>query len=101
MGVISDTHGLLRPEVIELLAGVDYVLHAGDVGDINILTRLAIIAPVTAIKGNIDTKGPCAELSATDLVEISGTSIYMLHNLFDLDIKPEAAGVRVVISGHT
>lgn len=101
VGVISDTHGLLRPEIIGMLEGVDHILHAGDVGDINILSRLAIVAPVTAIKGNIDTKGPCAELSATDLVEIGGTSIYMLHNLFDLDIKPEAAGIRVVVSGHT
>jgi uncharacterized protein len=101
VGVISDTHGLLRPEVVEMLEGVEYILHAGDVGDINILHRLAIVAPVTAIKGNIDIKGPCAELSATDLVEIGGKSIYMLHNLFDLDIKPEAAGIRVVVSGHT
>lgn len=84
-----------------MLEGVEYILHAGDVGDINILQRLAIIAPVTAIRGNIDTVGPCAELSATDLIEISGKSIYMLHNLFDLDIKPEAAGIRVVVSGHT
>ncbi len=101
VGVVSDTHGLLRPEVVELLDGVEYILHAGDVGDINILHRLAIVAPVTAIRGNVDVKGPCADLSATDLIEISGKSIYMLHNLFDLDIKPEAAGIRVVVSGHT
>ena len=101
VGVVSDTHGLLRPEVVELLEGVEYILHAGDVGDINILHRLAIVAPVTAVRGNIDTKGPCADLSATDLVEIGGKSIYMLHSLFDLDIKPEAAGIRVVVSGHT
>lgn len=101
VGVVSDTHGLLRPEVVELLEGVEYILHAGDVGDINILHRLAIVAPVTAIRGNVDVKGPCADLSATDLIEISGKSIYMLHNLFDLDIKPEAAGIRVVVSGHT
>lgn len=101
VGVISDTHGLLRPEVPPLLEGVDYILHAGDVGDIHILHRLAMIAPVTAIRGNVDTTGPCAALSATDLVEIDGISIYMVHSIHDLDIKPEAAGVRVVVSGHT
>lgn len=101
VGVISDTHGLLRPEVVEMLEGVDHILHAGDVGDIHILDRLAVIAPVTAVRGNIDTKGSCAQLSATDLVEIGGKSIYMLHSIFDLDIKPEAAGIRVVVSGHT
>ncbi|MEZ2345620.1 metallophosphoesterase family protein [Terriglobus sp. RCC_193] len=101
VGVISDTHGLLRPEVPLLLEGVDCILHAGDVGDIHILHRLALIAPVTAIRGNVDTTGPCAALSATDLVEISGISIYMVHSIHDLDIKPEAAGVRIVVSGHT
>ena len=101
MGVISDTHGLLRPEVPPLLEGVDSILHAGDVGEINILHPLALIAPVTAIRGNVDTTGPCAALSATDLIEIGGTSIYMVHSIHDLDIKPEAAGVRVVVSGHT
>lgn len=101
VGVISDTHGLLRPEVPPLLEGVDSILHAGDVGDINILHRLALIAPVTAIRGNVDTTGPCAALSATDLIEIGGTSIYMVHSIHDLDIKPEAADVRVVVSGHT
>lgn len=101
IGVVSDTHGLLRPEVLSLLAGVEHILHAGDVGDISILQRLAAIAPVTAIRGNVDTAGPCSALSATDLLEIGGVMIYLVHSVRDLDIKPEAAGVRVVVSGHS
>lgn len=71
-GVISDTHGLLRPEALAALAGVDHILHAGDVGDAQILDALRKIAPVTAIRGNIDGSGPCAALPATDLVELGG-----------------------------
>lgn len=101
VGVVSDTHGLLRPEVLSLLSGVDHILHAGDVGDISILHRMAGIAPVTAIRGNVDISGPCAALSATDLVEIGGVAIYLVHSAGDLDIKPESARVRVVVSGHS
>ena len=101
IGAVSDTHGLLRPEVLLRLAGVAHILHAGDVGDISILHRLAEIAPVTAIRGNIDVTGPTAALSATDMVEIGGVTIYLVHSVHDLDIKPEAAGVQVVVSGHS
>jgi putative phosphoesterase len=101
VGVVSDTHGLLRPEVLSHLRGVDHILHAGDVGDIAILETLRGIAPVTAIRGNIDGTGPCAALPATEVVELGGTVIYMLHALAQLDLHPHAAGFGVVVSGHT
>ncbi len=101
IGVVSDTHGLLRPEAIGALQGVDHILHAGDVGDAEILDRLRRIAPVTAIRGNVDASGPCAELPATEVVELGGSIFYLVHSLRDLDIVPEAAGVAAVIHGHT
>lgn len=101
IGVISDTHGLLRPEALTALAGVDHILHAGDVGDARILDTLREIAPVTAIRGNIDTHGECSELPATEVVELQERLFYLVHSLADLDINPVAAGVTVVISGHS
>lgn len=101
IGVISDTHGLLRPEAFAALAGVQHILHAGDVGDIAILDQLRAIAPVTAIRGNIDVHGACAELPATDFVELSGKIFYLVHSVKDLDINPAVAGVAVVVSGHS
>jgi len=101
IGVISDTHGLLRPEALAALAGSDHILHAGDVGDPAILDRLREIAPLTPIRGNVDTSGPCAQLPATEAVEIGGTLFYLVHSLGDLDIDPVAAGVAVVVSGHS
>lgn len=101
LGVISDTHGLLRPEALAALAPSQHIIHAGDVGDIGILEALRKIAPVTAIRGNIDTHGACAELSATELVEIAGRLIYMVHSIADLDLKPGAAGIAAVVYGHS
>ena len=101
IGVISDTHGLLRPEAIDALKGVDHILHAGDVGGIEILDRLRDIAPVTAIRGNVDGFGPCAALPEIEVVELGGLSIYMLHDLNALDLDPVAAGMAAVISGHS
>jgi len=101
IGVISDTHGLLRPEAVAVLAGVEHILHAGDVGDPAILDALRKIAPVTAIRGNVDVSGDCAWLPETELVELGGVGIYMLHDLNALDLNPIAAGVAVVISGHS
>lgn len=101
IGVISDTHGLLRPEALATLAGVDRILHAGDVGDPKILDALGAIAPLTAIRGNIDTKGRCAELPATEFVDLGGTTFYMLHDRNQLDLNPPAAGISVVVSGHS
>ena len=101
IGVISDTHGLLRPEALKALRGATHILHAGDVGDITILNALKKIAPVTAIRGNIDTGGHTAQLPVTEAIELDGRLIYMLHSLADLDLKPEAAGIAVVIFGHS
>ena len=101
IGVISDTHGLLRPELLPVLANVDHILHAGDVGNADILTTLRRIAPVTAIRGNIDTHGPCADLPATEAIELAGCLIYIVHNLEDLDLNPQAAGIGVVLYGHS
>jgi hypothetical protein len=101
IGVISDTHGLLRPEAPAALAGVEHILHAGDVGDPAILDALRKLAPVTAIRGNVDIHGPCAELPATEMVELGGCLIYMLHSIDDLDLSPSAAGVRMVVYGHS
>ena len=101
IGVISDTHGLLRPEALAALRGVEHILHAGDVGDIAILDALLEIAPVTAIRGNVDVEGACAELPATDVVELGDKLFYLVHSVHDLDINPVAAGVAMVVSGHS
>jgi uncharacterized protein len=101
IGVISDTHGLLRPAAIEALSGVDHILHAGDVGDASILDALRSVAPVTAIRGNIDVGGPCTHLPATEVVTLHGRTFYMLHDQQALDLDPAAAGFSAVISGHS
>ncbi len=101
IGVISDTHGLLRPEALAALRGSDRIIHAGDIGSPEILETLAAIAPVTAVRGNIDTSAWARKLPETDVLEVDGVSIYVLHDLKALDLKPEAAGFRVVISGHS
>ena len=101
IGVISDTHGLLRPEAEKTLRGVDLILHAGDVGDPQILERLKTIAPVFAVRGNVDTEPWAKELPETTVVQTESASFYMLHNLHALDLRPEAAGFHAVISGHT
>lgn len=101
VGVISDTHGLLRPEAIEALRGSSHILHAGDVGTPEILEKLRAIAPVTAVRGNVDRGAWASKLPLSDVVEIEGVSIYMLHVLAELDLKPEAAGLGVVVYGHS
>ena len=101
IGVISDTHGVLRPEALAALRGSDYIIHAGDIGDPAILKKLAEIAPLTAIRGNIDRAVWARKIPATNVLEVGGVSIYVLHNLNDLDLKPEAGGFDVVVSGHT
>lgn len=100
-GVISDTHGLLRPEAIETLRGSERILHAGDVGNQEVLDALARIAPVTAVRGNVDTASWANGLPMNEVVEAGGISIYMLHDLAQLDLKPQAAGFRVVVCGHS
>ena len=101
LGVISDTHGLLRREAVEALRGADRILHAGDIGDPEILDTLAQIAPVTAVRGNVDTESWAQALPQTEVVEIGVVSIYMLHDLGKLNLKPEAAGIHAVIYGHS
>jgi uncharacterized protein len=101
IGVISDTHGLLRPEAGQALQGVDLIVHAGDVGKAEILTQLKAIAPVFAVRGNVDTEEWALELPATALVEAGEANLYVLHNLRELDLSPKGAKVDMVISGHT
>lgn len=101
IGVISDTHGLLRPEAVAALQGSERVLHAGDVGDRSILQELGRIAPVTAVRGNTDRGTLGYELKPFEVVEAAGARIYMLHDAGDLDFDPRVAGIAVVITGHT
>lgn len=101
VGVISDTHGLLREEAVAALSGSEYIVHAGDVGKPEILDWLREIAPVTAVRGNVDRGAWSRELPDTDTVEVDGMSIYVLHILAELDLKPEAAGFGVVVYGHS
>ncbi len=99
--MISDTHGLLREEAVRALEGCELIIHAGDVGNPEILETLKHIAPVVAVRGNTDTAPWAALLPATEIVETSRATIYLLHNLQELDLDPAAAGFHIVISGHT
>lgn len=101
IGVISDTHGLLRPEVPPLLAGVESILHLGDVGDPTILKTLRKIAPLTAVRGNIDREGPCARLPETEVLLIEGGYLYLLHDIGTLHLDPAAAKFAAVLYGHS
>jgi hypothetical protein len=101
IGVISDTHGLLRPHAVAALRGVDRIVHAGDVGAAAVLDELAKLAPVTAVRGNND-HGPWAQrLAQTEVVEVGETSLFVLHDLGELALDPAAAGFAVVVSGHS
>jgi uncharacterized protein len=101
VGLISDTHGLLRPEAVEALQGVAAIVHAGDVGDPAILGELGRVAPVTAVRGNVDRGELARRLPVSAAVTVAGVSIYVLHILDDLDLEPAASGFHVVVSGHT
>jgi len=101
IGVISDTHGMLRPGALDALRGADHIFHAGDVGDPAILDALRALAPLTAIRGNIDERGACSHLPPTEVVELAGRSFYLLHDVHALDLDPAAAGFAGVISGHS
>jgi len=101
VGVISDTHGMLRPEALVALRGVDHIVHAGDIGAPEVLTTLQGIAPVTAVRGNND-RGPwAAAIPETNAVEVGGVWLYVLHDVQALDLDPEAAGFAAVIAGHS
>jgi uncharacterized protein len=101
IGVISDTHGLLRDEALAALKGSEQIIHAGDIGAPEILNKLAEIAPVTAVRGNVDRSAWAKKVPQTEVLQVGGVSIYVLHRLQDLDLKPEAAGFSVVVYGHT
>jgi putative phosphoesterase len=101
VGVLADTHGLFRPEARAFLTGCDYIIHGGDVGRPRILEELALMAPLISVKGNNDTEPWAASLRETELIRVANIFVYVIHNLAELDIDPAAAGVRVVISGHS
>ncbi|MGA3161226.1 MAG: metallophosphoesterase family protein [Terracidiphilus sp.] len=101
IGVVSDTHGLLRPEVARALEGVERILHLGDVGKSSVLKELGKIAPVTAVRGNVDREGPLSELPETEVVMIADRYVYMLHDLHKLHLDPAAGKFAAVLSGHT
>lgn len=101
IGVISDTHGLVRPEALAALAGCRMILHAGDIGGADVLAILQSAAPVLAVRGNVDHGDWLGDLPEMRIEEIDGTTVCILHDLHQLDLDPAAAGVRVVISGHT
>jgi putative phosphoesterase len=101
VGVISDTHGLLRPEAVAALRGSQVILHAGDVGAPVVLDQLRALAPTCAVRGNIDTQPWAARLPATGAVEVGPLLLWMLHNIAELDCDPIAAGFAAVISGHS
>jgi len=101
IGVISDTHGLLRPEAIQALQGSEHIIHAGDIGSPEIIPALEKIAPVTAIRGNVDRQPWTKNFPETEVVELAGGDIYLIHDLKALDLNPRAAGFVAVISGHS
>jgi uncharacterized protein len=101
VGLISDTHGLLRPQATDLLRGSNHIIHAGDVGNKNILRQLAALASVTVVRGNNDTGEWADDLPESALVQIGSVLMYVLHDLALLDIDPRVAGVHVVVSGHS
>ncbi len=101
IGIISDTHGLLRPEALAALEGVDLIVHAGDIGGPDIIPQLQRIAPVYAIRGNVDRPAWTSELSETQIVEAGELLIYVLHDLQQIDLDPAAAGFHFVVYGHT
>ncbi|MGZ4831060.1 MAG: metallophosphoesterase family protein [Candidatus Angelobacter sp.] len=101
IGIISDTHGLLRPEALELLRGSEHIIHAGDIGAPEIIMKLEKIAPVTAIRGNVDTQEWARQLAETEVVELGGLYLYVIHDVKALDLNPKAAEFSAVISGHS
>ncbi len=101
IGVISDTHGLLRPEALFALAGSDHIIHAGDIGEPAILDKLTDIAPLTAVRGNVDHGAWAKKIPGINVLEVGGVSIYIVHNLQELDLKPEASGFAALVYGHS
>ena len=101
VGLISDTHGQLRPEAVAFLRGSDFIVHAGDIGDATVLSELTAVAPVTAVRGNND-KGPWAKaIAESQVLHVGDVSVYVIHDVAELDLDPVAAGFQVVVSGHS
>ncbi|MEA3435602.1 MAG: metallophosphoesterase family protein [Thermodesulfobacteriota bacterium] len=101
MGIISDTHGLLQPAAIEVFKGTDLIIHAGDVGKPDILEALKAIAPVEAVRGNMDMDNWAHKLPETKLIEVGSVLLYVIHDVYKIDIKPAKAGISAIIHGHT
>lgn len=101
IGLISDTHGLLRPEALAALAGADHIIHAGDIGDAAVLEALRAIAPLTAVRGNNDRAAWADGIAETEMVRFGDAWVYVIHDLAELDIDPRAAGVHAVVAGHS
>lgn len=101
VGVISDTHGLLQPAAIEVFKGTDLIIHAGDVGKPDILEDLQVIAPVEAVRGNMDVDNWAHKLPETKLIEVGSVLLYVIHDVYKIDIKPAKAGISAIIHGHT
>lgn len=101
VGLISDTHGLLRPEAVAFLRGSDFIVHAGDIGDADVLRDLKALAPVTFVRGNNDKASWAESIAETEVIQVGDVFIYVLHELAELDLDPVAAGFQVVVSGHS
>lgn len=101
IGVIADTHGLMRPEALTALKGSELIIHAGDIGQAQVLEALRSLAPVLAVRGNTDRGDWAGDLPRSEVVPVGGCHLYVLHNLLELDLDPAAAGLSAVISGHT
>src|ERR1700733_13046058 len=101
IGLISDTHGLLRPEAVAALGGSDFIVHAGDIGSPEVLIGLARLAPVTAVRGDVHRGGGGGALPPTEVLDAGGTYVYVVHNVAELDLDPVAAGFQAVVSGHS
>ena len=101
VGLISDTHGLLRPEAVAFLRGSDFIVHGGDIGHAGVLEELAALAPVTAVRGNNDKAAWAGAVPETEVLQVGAVRIYVVHDLGDVELDPEAAGFRVVVSGHS
>ena len=101
LGLISDTHGLMRAEALQALAGSDFIIHAGDIGDQAVIERLGEIAPVTAVRGNNDTDAWAAQIPETNVLDAKGVRFFVLHSVKDLDVDPAEAGFQAVVSGHS
>ena len=101
IGLISDTHGLVRPEVLPVFAGAALIIHAGDIGTSEVLKELKSIAPVIAVRGNNDKEAWAGAIPETKVIQVGEVSIYVLHDLKEIDVSPGAAGYQVVVSGHS